>query len=544
MEIQGLTPIDTLYEYAGHSIGFRLSEYMIWNGYFVGLVVVGALLRLYYVGSRKGSYTDMAVYPLYVLVIALLLWPVEVSVSAPGSETYVDDGKGWHLSGRQGIFWYPDFTTIEQQQALAKPHTVRVPRVLAYVSAIVDALQHALVHDVDRNLFDATFRWLNVAAINQNSRILDLDLRRDFGLYLSYCYWPAIAEHRSEDADPWQSVPLAGLSVDEWLAGLYDKFPHNFVVIGRTTSYPDRPSLPCRELHLRLRAAIADHVARAPFHANAIATYAKLAEKEGNSSLGREAYEKFYLRRLVYNETFVVGQSELASVRHAIPEYSLMKDGTWNLTYMSVPNATAAQSDSLWTRINGAFENLPSIIASIFASFSEWWSQRTLGAATYYRVSSLGPWVYGLVTAFLLMLFPLAGLMAFWPGWWTAILNFMKVFLSVKLWPVLWSFISGMISYRAQFNPEDPNGLETAFGYEGMLPALAGMYLLTPVISYMIVSIASHAGALAMGPLVGPGSTGSPAMAVGTLAAAGHAGGAVVTAAARRTPGANQECAQ
>lgn len=55
MEIQGLTPVDTLYEFTGLSLGHRISEYLIWNGYFVGFVVAAALLRLYYVGARRGS---------------------------------------------------------------------------------------------------------------------------------------------------------------------------------------------------------------------------------------------------------------------------------------------------------------------------------------------------------------------------------------------------------------------------------------------------------------------------------------------------------
>jgi hypothetical protein len=183
-----------------------------------------------------------------------------------------------------------------------------------------------------------------------------------------------------------------------------------------------------------------------------------------------------------------------------------MKDKTWNLDYMSAP---VRRADTVLDAVGGTLENLPAIIAGILAAVSEWWTQKALGPATYYRVSALGPYIYGFVLSFLLMLFPFAGLMAFWPRWWTAIVNFLKVFVSVKLWPILWSFLSGVLSVRTQFDARDPEGFQGTFGHEGMLPGLAAMYLLAPFLSYMIVSIAAQAAGASMGALVGAGAVGS-----------------------------------
>ena len=268
-----------------------------------------------------------------------------------------------------------------------------------------------------------------------------------------------------------------------------------------------------------------------------------LARDQGNTSLGTVEYARFYRRRLLYNETFITAGNEAEAVRYALPEYSLMKDGTWDLTYMSAP---VRQADTVLDAVGGTLENLPAIIAGILAAISEWWTQKALGPATYYRVSALGPYIYGFVLSFLLMLFPIAGLMAFWPRWWTAIVNFLKVLVSVKLWPILWSFLSGVLSVRTQFDARDPEGFQGTFGHEGMLPGLAAMYLLAPFLSYMIVSIATQAAGASMGALVGAGAVGSGHMAeeaVKTggrgLAAAGHA--SAPAAGRERAPARNDE---
>lgn len=516
MEFQGLTPIDTIFEFSGLSMGHRLSEYLIWNGYFVGFVIAAALLRLYYVGSRKGSFTDMAVYPLYVLVIALLVWPVEVQVSAPGSETYYSDSSGRGLTGKDGLYWSPDVGSVEGQETLARPKTVPVPRLLAVVMTIVDGLQQSLVRDLDRTHFDSSFSWLRVAAINQKSRLLDLDLRHDFGLYLNFCYWPALAESKMRDGRPWDDVPLAGLPIDAWLQGQFEATPDAFRVYGRTALYPDRASLACGEFHARLESAVTDHLDLEAFHVIAINRYHELAEKEGNTTLGADAYARFYRRRLLYNETYVVAQDEMGTVRYAMPEFDLVDGSGVNLTYT---NSTVQRTDSFLSNLPLAVKALPDVLAAGVSAISEWWTEKSLGPATYYRVTTLAPYLYATVTSFLLMLFPVAGLMAFWPQWWTALVNFLKILVSVKLWPVLWGYISGMIQYRTILNPDDPNGLQAAFGSEGMLPALAGMYVIAPVLSFMIVSIATQAGQIAIGSMIGSGSQGSLKTA----------GGAVVT---------------
>src|SRR6185295_12520160 len=127
---------------------------------------------------------------------------------------------------------------------------------------------------------------------------------------------------------------------------------------------------------------------------------------------------------------------EVAMVRRALPEYHWYR------------NEFKANSEGLGGVI--------SAIVNAISGLMEWWTQQALGPSTYYRISVLAPYIYGLITAVLLMVFPIAGLMAFWPRGYMALIHFLKVFLSVKLWPVFWAFLSRMNIDRAKFGPSDP----------------------------------------------------------------------------------------
>jgi hypothetical protein len=208
----------------------------------------------------------------------------------------------------------------------------------------------------------------------------------------------------------------------------------------------------------------------------------------------------FYRRRILYNEMFVQGGVEGGTVRDALPEYSLFKGWGWDTTYMGTE---MKESDSVWDRIKNVFGNLPAVAIGVASAVGEWWSQKAMGPATYYRVSSLAPHVYGMVIGMLFMLFPVAGVMAFWPKWWSAIVNFMKLFLSVKLWPVLWAFLSAILSHRNVFDGTSPSGFTSGMGTSGVFPAICSMYLMVPLLSFMIINIAHHAAGAGLGAMIG-----------------------------------------
>jgi hypothetical protein len=127
----------------------------------------------------------------------------------------------------------------------------------------------------------------------------------------------------------------------------------------------------------------------------------------------------------------------------------------------------------------------------------------------------------------LFMLFPLAGLMALWPQWHPAITNFMKILISVKLWPILWALLSGILSSRNAFDGTNPNGVDSGLGNGGVFPAICSMYLIVPLLSFMIVNIAHHAGGAVLGMLIAGSEGASLGDIQGLGSAAGSLGGAL-----------------
>ena len=220
MDIQGLTPIDSLYEYTGYSVSLQVGKYLIWNGFIVGFILSAALLRLYYLGAREGSYKDLAIYPVYVLFIFFLLWPVPVALTAPKAQT---GGFLEETNPENGVFWDPSNPLSSGSGNLVGPDTLKVPRILAYVSALVGALQKNLVSDICDEMHSAMYQWKHIAAINSNTRIFNRSLREDLGVYLRCCYYPALTQDASQDHDPWKSVPLVGLPIDDTLIALYQQ---------------------------------------------------------------------------------------------------------------------------------------------------------------------------------------------------------------------------------------------------------------------------------------------------------------------------------
>jgi hypothetical protein len=474
MEIRGLTPVDTLYEFAGYAIGDRFSQYLIWTWILPTLVIAAALLRLYYQGYQRRNFMELAAYPLYVLFVLFLVSPMEIAVTGPG---------GSAPGAERGMIWDARSSSAAQMVTLEEPRTVQAPRVVGVVHAVADALVGSLVRDMESEFSSAAFAWQRVAAINHTARILDPVLRREFETYLDHCYWPGMSEAGGAG---WWNVPL--LEPDVWL-GVFDKTESYTAYRPNGDLYGFPAVVPCREYRPWLVGKLREHLHAEEFHRQAIEAYRAAAEREGNTAFGGARYEEFYLRRILYNEAFVTaGSNEASTVRTALPEYSAFRDRYWGTGNMNFTNPLNAA--------HGA----ASFVAAGTASMMEWWNQEALGPATYYRVSSLGPYIYGLV---------LAAMLSLWPSGWGALVNFLKVFISVKLWPVFWAFLSRMNVERGRFSPDDPSGFEGTFGQAEMFAALAGMYLLVPAMAYLLVAIAARAGQVGMGALIGPGATAS-----------------------------------
>lgn len=458
MEIQGFTPVDTIYGYVGHAIGFRLGSYLIWQGFLVFFVVAAGFIRLYYTSSLKGSFSELGAYPLTVFFILFFLYPIDVTMSAPQAP-----GSGGAL-------------------AMASAAKVQVPRVLAYVCSLTDALQQTLIGEIKQNVGSTMREWERISAVNAKARIYGKMTREDLAYYLNYCYWPMIAQDDAPKGDPWDLVPLARLPIDDWLLGKYQEINLSSPRMA-TSSSP----IACATFQTFVANEVESELKSEKVHALALSAFA-------GANVSDTDAQSFYRRRILYNEIYVLQPGQAAAVRAALPEY--------NLTDPTTMSAQITESTSAGQIALSWLKNIVPMAATATSALEEWWSQHAMGTATYYRVSALAPHIYGMTVGLLFMLFPIAGLMALWPKWSGAITNFMKILISVKLWPILWALLSAILSSRNLFDGTNPNGYDSGLGNTGVFPALCSMYLIVPTLSFMMVNIAHHAAGGALGMLI------------------------------------------
>lgn len=216
--------------------------------------------------------------------------------------------------------------------------------------------------------------------------------------------------------------------------------------------------------------------------------------QQGKSVSGAASTELFLARQIAFNETMVFSNAvggEIGLLASAVPEYSMF--------------ASSQQSTSNVQNVGQWVKSAVSFVVKGFQSVKQWFQTHAEGPATYYKVSLYAPYMYGLVQMVLIGLFPVAALWALWPGHWKALLNFGKLFLSVKLWMVFWSILAAFNQARYDLvlgNDPARNGIGNQIE---IFPSICAMYLLTPLLSYMIVSLATSCGALALQGLI-PGA--------------------------------------
>ena len=221
----------------------------------------------------------------------------------------------------------------------------------------------------------------------------------------------------------------------------------------------------------------------------------ELAE-QGKSVSAAASTESFLARQVAFNETMVFSNAiggEIGLLAAAVPEYDMFAS--------SQQSTSNVQNVGLWVK------SAVSFVVKGFQSVKQWFQTHAEGPATYYKVSLYAPYMYGLVQMVLIGLFPVAALWALWPGHWKALLNFGKLFLSVKLWMVFWSILAAFNQARYDLvlgNDPARNGIGNQIE---IFPSIVAMYLLTPLLSYMIVSLATSCGALAFQGLIPKSST-------------------------------------
>lgn len=334
----------------------------------------------------------------------------------------------------------------------AEIQEVKAPRFVAYLGQAADVLQKRAVKAIQEDFLAAPFEWERVSAMAAWARILDPELQADANEFLESCAKPSLAAAEPRGANLFREGALP---------------------------YTE----PCERARADLWRRIQDHVDRDPVHRSAFEVVRR--REPGRLREFRERYLEEVARRAVDDPGSPTHEMRLAV--EALGDYSWTGEG---------------QSVGEDLGILGKAVNF---VVSGVAAFKQDVADRFAAKQKYYIAVSYGPAIYGLSLMLLVALFPVAGLWALLPGKWGTLVNFGKVFVSVKLWPVGWSALTAFTARRSALEAFEPGG----WGVENLFLGVSAMYFLTPALSFLVVNLAARAAALPFGdsaPLpAGPG---------------------------------------
>lgn len=343
---------------------------------------------------------------------------------------------------------------------------VPAPRFAVWTGEAVDLLQKRAIGGIQARFLDRPFAWERLAALSSFAKIYDPALRKDVGDFLEACAKPALA--RAEPSS-------ANLLADGALP--YDA--------------------ECARRRAELRARIGIHLERDPAHRVAMETASE--HDPGGAAAFRARYEEEVCRRAVDDPGSPT--SEPALVAAALGSTSYLDPGQSTGAYPAWMKGWPFALPG----ISGLWDQAADAGLTWAAELQQNWSNRWTSKQRYFLVTTLAPHVYGLSLLFLLGLFPLAGIWALWPGKWTALANWTKVFVSIKLWPVCWAALTQFNAKRSAMEAFDPGPR----GSGDVFIAVSSMYLLTPGLCFLVVHLGARAAATPFAPAVpspaGPG---------------------------------------
>jgi hypothetical protein len=315
----------------------------------------------------------------------------------------------------------------------------------------MDAVQRRAARTIQADFLEDPFGWERLAATASLGRIYDPALARDVGGFLESCGKTALASTSTAPPNLLRPGALRYTPrCESWREDLWSRLREHLLEDAR---------------HARLRAAAER---RSP----------------GEASAFIEAYADQVVARAVDEPGSPT--SEAALVAASLGEYRHF-DAAQSTGGLS-PWAAAERSrgligDLLSAGVDGG--------VSVLAGLRQAWESRFAAKQAYFLAVSYGPHLYGLTLMAVLGFFPAAGLWALLPGRWAALVNWGKVFVSVKLWPVGWAALSAFNARRGALEALDPPGRGAADAFLGV----AAMYLLVPSLAWLMVNLGAAAAA-------------------------------------------------
>ncbi|HZE99045.1 MAG TPA: hypothetical protein VE981_18715 [Planctomycetota bacterium] len=341
---------------------------------------------------------------------------------------------------------------------------VPTPRFAAYAGQAADLLQKRLIRRISDRFLTEPFEWERLAARVSTGRILDPGLDLQIASFLESCARTSLAV-----ADP--------------------QHPNLF----REGALPFNGR--CEERRRELWQRIQQHVQSDPHH------QATLEAARANDPTQAAAFAERYTDEIAIRSIDEPGgpTGETALVLASLGEYSLTDTSQHT---GAVPSwAKLLLGPAGW--IFG--DQAVNVAIGGIAALNQNYENRFAAKQRFYQVLTYGPHLYGLSVMVLLGLFPVAALFSLLPGQWRVLVHFLKVFVSVKLWPVGWTVLSTFNQRRSALEAFDA----PERGGGSVFLAVSAMYLLIPALAFLVVQLASNAAAIpfapALPPAAGPG---------------------------------------
>jgi len=383
---------------------------------------------------------------------------------------------GFHVLGMLVVAW---LASPRSSESSALPH-LRAPRGLSLIDAAADAVVRRAVEGVNRDFLTQPFEWERLALLARVAKIQDPELSARLRNFFEECTGPAMARVGPPPSDSARRNPTA----DD--TGL----PYGTLV--------DATGVGCESIRRDLGTALRREVESHGIHKE---TMAALAAYSGNASGDLRA---LYIDKLVRNAWLrpETREGEFESTRRSVGSYRWFDLDRRTARY---PFDGGSGVNTIWDIVTFPGMVASELVTGIYAETTQWFSEATEARQRHYIVTTHAPHLYGLAIMVLMALFPIAALYGLLPGKWTALLQFSKIFFSIKLWPFGWSLLTAFTERRpgalALADAASDVGAQAAHALRlGETPNLfitiTLMYLLIPALSFAVVQLVSSAASL------------------------------------------------
>lgn len=335
--------------------------------------------------------------------------------------------------------------------------TVRAPRLAVWTSHAADLLQKRAAKALNERFLEDPYGWERLAAMAAHGRIFNVTLATDVELFLESCATPALAQESPQTSNLLRPGALR---------------------------YSER----CEEWRGRLWDRVEQHLREDPRHQG---VFELARRREGGDASFFERYADLVVTRAIDEPGSPTSESALV----------LASLGTYR--YFDQSQSVGGGGPHVWDWIGSGIDAGVSVLAELRQGYAN----RFAAKQAYFTALAYGPHLYGLALLLTIGFFPVASLWALLPGRWGALVNWGKVLVSVKLWPVGWAALSVFNVKRGALEALAPPERGTTDLFLGV----AAMYLLVPAFAFAAVQAASAAAAL---PFSGglPPAAGAPSL--------------------------------